>query len=223
MAAKAQPGRVPITVYLIAGRKGLGSAPHEDLVNFAGEAKSAENFHNRWGDLFPSLNPPENPDQPSEQRKLADMVTLPRFLGEYRDILREAWRTDPKKLNLFENLAGNERSEVLGSIPQALISIHDDVARHMKTTWEFKKGGIQITPDNLWTTICILFLRDHAAGRTGICANPSCAAPYFLKRRKTQKFCEAGVCTAYAQRQYANSWWQREGKARRAKKHRRKQ
>ncbi len=78
--------------------------------------------------------------------------------------------------------------------------------------------GIELTASDLWSFICVLFLRDHAAGRTGVCVNPDCPAPYFLKRRRTQKFCEAGTCVAHAQRQYALRWWNIEGKKRRARK-----
>jgi hypothetical protein len=60
---------------------------------------------------------------------------------------------------------------------------------------------------NAWTLICMLFVRDHAAGKTAICANPDCPARYFLKSRKTQKICEAGDCVEWAQRNYALRWW----------------
>lgn len=48
------------------------------------------------------------------------------------------------------------------------------------------------------------------------CHNPDCPAPYFLARRKDQKYCERGDCTAYAQRQYALKWWKEKGEALRA-------
>jgi hypothetical protein len=37
--------------------------------------------------------------------------------------------------------------------------------------------------------ICLLFLRDYAKGDTGVCTNPDCPAPYFLRERKGQQFC----------------------------------
>jgi hypothetical protein len=66
--------------------------------------------------------------------------------------------------------------------------------------------------EDLWKFICFLFLVDDAKGRTGLCANPGCPAPYFLKKRITQKFCELGPCTAFAQRKYALEWWHDKGK-----------
>lgn len=64
---------------------------------------------------------------------------------------------------------------------------------------------------DLWTMICFLFLRDLTAGKLGICENPDCPAPYYKKKRSTQKFCEAGPCVAFAQRQYALRWWNADG------------
>jgi hypothetical protein len=79
-------------------------------------------------------------------------------------------------------------------------------------------GDVQLWPKDLWTLICFMFLRDYTAGLLGICGNPNCPAPYFKKKRRTQKICEAGPCVAYAQRQYSLAWWNREGKKKRKKK-----
>ena len=68
-------------------------------------------------------------------------------------------------------------------------------------------GAFVIKIPNAWTLVCALVIRDHAGGRTAVCANPECPAPYFLKSRRTQKICEAGECVAWAQRNYALKWW----------------
>ncbi|HTR23548.1 MAG TPA: hypothetical protein VMI10_06155 [Terriglobales bacterium] len=39
------------------------------------------------------------------------------------------------------------------------------------------------------------------------CASPSCAAPYFIAKRKDQTVCNAEACKAEKQRQYALKWW----------------
>jgi hypothetical protein len=39
------------------------------------------------------------------------------------------------------------------------------------------------------------------------CANPDCAAPYFIAKRKDQTVCDAGICKAEKQRQHALRWW----------------
>jgi hypothetical protein len=45
------------------------------------------------------------------------------------------------------------------------------------------------------------------------CANPECVVPYFIAKRKSQRFCERGECTRYAQNQYALKWWREKHKS----------
>lgn len=54
--------------------------------------------------------------------------------------------------------------------------------------------------------------------RFQVCANPECAASYFLAKRNTQRYCERGECTRYANQRYARTYWKTKGKARRSKK-----
>jgi hypothetical protein len=58
----------------------------------------------------------------------------------------------------------------------------------------------------------------HRSARFARCQNPDCPAHYFLAKRRSQKFCERGDCTAYAQRKYALKWWNDEGQKRRRAK-----
>lgn len=91
-------------------------------------------------------------------------------------------------------------------------------AAKLQSGIDIATGAVVSHVPDAWTLICLLFGRDHAAGRTAICANPDCPAPYFLKSRKTQKFCEAGECVAWAQSNYALKWWrENESKAAKAK------
>lgn len=71
------------------------------------------------------------------------------------------------------------------------------------------KDRFEIQLPELYQTIGILFQRDFWAGKTAICANPDCLTPYFVKRRKNQRYCESGACTAQAQREQKRLWWQR--------------
>jgi hypothetical protein len=41
------------------------------------------------------------------------------------------------------------------------------------------------------------------------CANPDCVNPYFIANRNSQRFCDQGSCTRYAQNQYALKWWRK--------------
>jgi|SRR5579863_6901039 len=114
----------------------------------------------------------------------------------FRDSLRKAWRGEEGGLK-----------EVQGWIDRNLV-----------TSLSFVDGRIDVTPKDFLGTIFLLFLRDFAAGRTAICANPDCAQPYILKAKAKQKFCESRECAGYAQRQYALKWWNEVGKQQREKR-----
>lgn len=79
---------------------------------------------------------------------------------------------------------------------------------------------ISLRTNDLWSLIGYLLVRDVVAKRIGVCANPDCPAPYYLKNRRNQQFCQSGSgsCTAYAQRQYALKWWQKNEQGKQAKK-----
>lgn len=77
---------------------------------------------------------------------------------------------------------------------------------------------LSVSADDLWRFILLLFPISASEGKIGFCANPGCPAPYFIKKRKTQKFCELGSCTAYAARLYTNRWYDAKGKKQRADK-----
>jgi hypothetical protein len=101
---------------------------------------------------------------------------------------------------------------------RALEEIAKFTATSLQAQVDITAGTVVIKVANAWTMICMLVLRDHAAGKTAVCANPECPAPYFLKSRKTQRICEAGECVAWAQRNYALKWWrENESKASKGK------
>lgn len=97
-------------------------------------------------------------------------------------------------------------------------AIEAQVKYALDASLSVKAEGVELTTNNLWNLICVLFLLDNATGKTGVCANPECPARYFLRKRKDQKFCERGQCTVYAQRRYALGWWERKGYELRAQK-----
>jgi hypothetical protein len=90
--------------------------------------------------------------------------------------------------------------------PFSLELISSDAAKTFSLNLDDPKG-VGIITTHLWNFICFLFMYDYRAGKIAKCANPDCPAPYFLKRRQTQKICESGECVALAQRQYALRWW----------------
>ena len=44
-------------------------------------------------------------------------------------------------------------------------------------------------------------------GHFRYCANPACASPYFIAKRKDQTVCDAERCKAEKQREHARRWW----------------
>ena len=97
--------------------------------------------------------------------------------------------------------------------------IYSEGARTMPWAhWDFLKGRIEFKPGNIWNAVCVLFLNDYAAGRTAICKNPGCPAPFFIKSRRSQKFCGEDLCGDYGRRQIANKWWDAHGDAWREKR-----
>jgi hypothetical protein len=103
-----------------------------------------------------------------------------------RDYLRKAWTGEEEALQWAQERLDAERFSV-----------------------SFKKANLVVEPRSLMGTVCLLVLRDHAAGKTAICANSDCHSPYFIRKRKTQKYCEAGPCTEKAQRDQKREWWTR--------------
>ncbi len=181
-------------VLRIAGKE--GEPPHVALANLQKDYKSWKQFEGRWGDLLPPVQPDYTaPLDDTLNEKLFNTANGGLGYG-FRDVLRQAWKGDPYHLEYLQ----------------------DQVGVYMRADWKFERDRIRVIPENLWSIVCITFLQDRAAGKTGVCENPTCPAPYFIKQRRTQKFCEAGPCVAYKQRLYALSWWNREGKDRRAKK-----
>ncbi len=88
----------------------------------------------------------------------------------------------------------------------------------------FHHEGVVLGTHNLWNFICFMFMYDYRAGNIGVCACPDCVTPYFLKRRRTQKFCESGPCVAWAASQYTLKWWREKGRKRsKGKRGRKKQ
>ena len=175
--------------------------PHLAFANLRAEdPKSVEAFIKRYGVLFHSERRAEAlpPDKGSEfSIKTFDLIGL-------QDALQEAWGG-------ISFYISDIQCQVDESM--TLDSVHIHVA----------EGVVWLRTEDVWTMICFLFLLDFTAGKLGICENPACPAPYFKKRRSTQKYCEAGPCVEYAQRQYALKWWNAEGKKRREEEQSRRQ
>jgi hypothetical protein len=102
------------------------------------------------------------------------------FVGNV-DMARGHFYTQPHHVQPFQNLlrrawAGEDK---------ALAEMASDIVARV----DLRPNGVDIAVVDLWSLVRLLFLRDHAVGRTGVCANKDCLSPYFLQTRKGQKFC----------------------------------
>lgn len=185
-----------LTVRLRAGRNpNIKEPPHEAFANVQDDRAAGWAFYDRWGSLLAesSMAKAITSDQ-LESFYRAKNFPCPVIDLERRDALREAWR-------------GEER--IKGGLGEDYIE--RCAGQWMKFSWIFQAGRAELVPEDLWSAICVLFLRDRAARKTAVCENPDCPAPYFIRKRKTQKFCEAGPCVDYGARLRANKWWNAHG------------
>lgn len=116
-------------------------------------------------------------------------------------LVREAWNGAPLAIELIEHGDAHHAQQEAFGPPRLTLSS--------------SKIGVVVCAKDLWSFIRIAFLLDRKRGRTKVCQNPDCPAPYFLAKRKDQRICERGDCTAWAQRQWALSWWNKAGSKRR--------
>jgi hypothetical protein len=128
----------------------------------------------------------------------SDLADVSLITG-YRDLLRKAWNEDKA----------------------ALKAVRDDLYHAFVNIRINERIELEIA--DLRNEICLLFLQDHLAGKTGFCGNPKCENPYFIKKKVTQKFCDVRACVTYAQRQYALRWWNAEGKKQREQRRKKAQ
>jgi hypothetical protein len=180
--------------------------PHVALANLLDNEKAVLKFMEAFGPLFSSrdylrtngdprsllpLRPNESVHELLKEHPTADFYYYgTSFVYQQRDILRKAWEGDRA----------------------AIESMRQHAAANVTSQWKFHHGRIDITAPDAWTVVCVLFLIDHESGNTVICKNDEdCPAPYFVRKRRTQKFCESGPCVAHGQRLRSKKWWGEHG------------
>lgn len=65
----------------------------------------------------------------------------------------------------------------------------------------------RVSPPPLGAFEQIMYYFQRVGGRARHCPNPECPAPYFLAKKKGQKYCSA-KCSGPAQREQKRIWWQ---------------
>lgn len=89
--------------------------------------------------------------------------------------------------------------------------------RERRPGWEpFTVGQWADGRQSVWPNYHILPLSlaigvAELGSKMAICKNPDCPQKYFLKGRRTQRFCDRLACTAYGQREHKRKWWSEHG------------
>jgi hypothetical protein len=204
-----------------------------EVANLRDDEKSIERFIELFSDFLPShgggvnvhVTNEENAVQtPPSDGFLAALQTpvhltpLAEGVGRYiKELLDESARQ--QQLSAAEKQVSQHTKSPAGAL-------HFFAARkHLRDTWRQpttlgreielmgmvyryasgRPGGPEI--DNF------TFMMLHAlrfADRMRYCGNPTCAAPYFLARRRSQKYC-SDACSLPAQREHKRAWWSEHG------------
>lgn len=135
-------------------------------------------------------------------RKRWAVFLPPGFVGQddddrlriWRDELRQVWSLGPEAGRILDRWVKEDPH---------------DPGRWWVPLWLVDKDFIEPTPGHL-PFVLALTVRD-LAGKLGHCPNAKCPAPYFIKNRKNQKFCDRPACTAYGQREHKRKWWSEHG------------
>jgi hypothetical protein len=208
MVSRAKKDAERLVVYLRVGA-GTGEQPHEALANLGDAPADIEHFIQRWRTpLLPGMEAQMSRTTMTDLddgRLEAHIEHLPpkelaetlgaRYLAA-RDSLRAAWRDKARSgFQWIFDADAADRPPIIGRL-STLLTVGG-------------KGRVEAEPEYLWQAISLLFLRDRAAKKTAICANKDCPNPFFIRKRKTQKYCEAGPCVERAQREQKRLWWAR--------------
>ena len=135
---------------------------------------------------------------PLDPTTVAAQVTDDKTIFEYREQLQKLW--------LRETDSGFVLSHWVG--------LASPLSTWIVSAWGDGTHSVEPNYENFPLALAI------AAGewipKMAVCANPKCPAPYFLKARRTQRFCDRPGCIEYGQRQHKLEWWRRVGAKRRA-------
>jgi hypothetical protein len=112
----------------------------------------------------------------------------------HRDMLRKIWRghehaNDWVKLLLYSSLPTTDR-----------------------VAFNLKRGEIVYVPNGELETVVFSLFRNSSLAK--ICEADDCPSPYFIAKRRNQRYCSA-ACSDQAQKQLKLDWWKREGSRRR--------
>jgi hypothetical protein len=161
--------------------------------------------------------------------KQTDAAAISRFLKEYPEFVIPP-QMESGKLRLASESPAVERgrSEVDNSLPRAMFSILVLLRSAWKRATPFERevslaltqryvcnGLLQKeTGSRMWRVFGNIFIAlmgaTKQADRLRYCENPTCPAPHFIAKRRTEKYCSE-VCANVGQQEQKRRWWQENG------------
>jgi hypothetical protein len=143
---------------------------------------------------------------------LLDLANLPEDCAYFRrrfpylDV--SATRDDPTILQCRDQL----RRVWCGEVPhgEAITFWLNRTRIEHKQTWgvsAWAGGRYTVHPNYHTFCLSLAIAVGELSHKMAICANPDCPQKYFLKGRKSQRFCDRPTCAAFGQRQHKKNWW----------------
>jgi hypothetical protein len=116
---------------------------------------------------------------------------------QYRDSLRKIWEGDHQAT---ANLVSDWVKQANKRAPY-----RTEVHTNTREQTVFVLPNYSILPLSLALGVSNLW------PKMAVCGNPKCPNRYFLKGRRTQRFCDRPACAAYGQREHKRIWWNKYG------------
>ncbi len=159
---------------------------------------------------------------------LAREVSL---LGMIHEYLSNTWRAEVEDLGTLVEAVAADKASIAYLQPN--YAKLDELAQEMKAKLDIpgvrpvRKGAEQVPqsgPASQTTSadssksaeevtdpfVLVLLRALHIADRLRVCPNGGCPAPYFIAKRRSQKYCSE-ACALPAQREFKRAWWTEHG------------
>lgn len=175
-----------------------------ELLNLRSEDQGAVV---RFGELFedyvpyPYIRLPMRMNLTLEEREAATiaekarrLIFNTRSLERIKSRLKDAW---VQPTTLAREVA------VLGVL-------HDALNAYLRKGELHTEEALQKRHRAYGNIVLTLLHAERIVDRMRYCANPHCAAPHFIAKRRSQKYC-SDACSIPAQREFKKAWWDEHG------------
>jgi hypothetical protein len=194
-----------------------------ELANLRDDPAGFERFNRRWPTF---IHVPDNDLPYTLAAPITGILNLPnRFLHMWqrRQDLRKIWRgnTDTLKAVLSPGTPPEELQpeEQVDYVTKNESDAAGEWAWPPQVELDWQRSQLVYLPRTGFQKAVYELFRKSRLAR--VCANPDCAAPYFIASRASQQYCSDG-CAEVFQRESKRQWWEKRGKEWRRNRSRRK-